>query len=115
MMSFTILIASVVGYGNNTSLHLAEHRADFPSKTHVQQGAAMFVDGERQWVPFRELDYDDDDFPQLGADFEKAHPEAVTIGRIGDAEVRTMQMRALVDFGVQWMEANRPLKKEGEG
>jgi aminoglycoside 3-N-acetyltransferase len=102
-----------VGHGNNTSLHLAEHRAEYPSKRYNQQGSAMLVDGKRQWVTFRELAYDDDDFVQLGTDFEAAHPEAVTVGRIGNAEVRTMQMRALVDFGVQWMEANRHLRSDG--
>jgi aminoglycoside 3-N-acetyltransferase len=41
-----------VDHDNNTSLHLAEYRADWPGKAYVTSGAAMLVDGERQWVSF---------------------------------------------------------------
>lgn len=95
-----------VGHDNNTSLHLSEHRANFPKKT-VQEGAAVFVDGVRQWVPFEDIDLDDEDFPTIGVAFEAAHPDAVRAGTIGKAAAKLIRQRPLVDFGVAWMETNR--------
>lgn len=94
-----------VGYGNNTSLHLAEERMDNPRR--ASQGSAILVDGVRQWVEFVTVDYDDDDFEQIGAAYEATHPGAVQIGKLGQATVRLMRQRPLVDFAVNWMNANR--------
>lgn len=101
-----------VGHANNTALHLAEYRADFPDKQRILQGSAVRVDGERQWLAFYDFDYDADDFEQLGADFEAEHPP--TLGRIGEADVRLMPMRPLVDFGVRWLETNRHTRSGGD-
>jgi len=95
-----------VGYGNNTSLHLAEERMDSPR--HAPQGSAMLVDGKRQWVTFDTVDYEDDDFETIGADYETAHPEAVQVSTVGNATVRLMRQRPLVDFGVTWLNKHRP-------
>ncbi|MCB9127572.1 MAG: AAC(3) family N-acetyltransferase [Ardenticatenales bacterium] len=94
-----------VGHGNNTSLHLAEDRADFPRKATMTQGSAMRVDGERRWVTWEELDWRDDDFPLLGAAFEQRH--AVSVGAAGHGTARLMAMRDLVDFGIVWLSENR--------
>lgn len=95
-----------VGHGRNTSLHLSEYRAEFPSKKLVQQGAPVLVDGVRRWVEFEDLDWDEDDFPQIGAAFEAATTE-VRIGKVANAESRLMRQRPLVDFGVAWMTEHR--------
>ena len=95
-----------VDHGVNTSLHLCEHRAERPSKKTVRQGAPLLVDGERRWVEFEELDWDPKDFPALGAAFER-DTSAATIGKVGLAESRLFRQRALVDYGVGWMERNR--------
>ena len=55
-----------VEHGNNTSLHLAEHRAVWPSKTVRETGAPVMIDGKRQWVIYQDLDWDDGDFDKLG-------------------------------------------------
>ena len=102
---FVLLLG--VDHGNNTSLHLAEIRAAFPGKATMPQGAPMLVNGQRQWVEFVDLVYDADDFPQIGTAFESAHPEAITIGKLGAGTVRLMRQRALVDYGVQWMAEHR--------
>ncbi len=94
-----------VGHGNNTSLHLAEYRATFPTKRTHGEGAPLQTDSSREWVTFDELVWHDDDFPLLGDAFDATG--ATTIGQIGAATVRLMPMRALVDFAVEWMEANR--------
>lgn len=96
-----------VGHGNNTSLHLAEVRAAFPDKAEDRQGAPVLVNGQRQWVAFSDLAYDDEDFPQIGAAFETARPEDVRRGQIGAARVCLLRQRALVDFGANWMTQHR--------
>ena len=97
-----------VGHGNNSSLHLAEHRADYPGKRYGRTGSAMLVDGQRQWVTYETLDTYADDFGEIGAAFDMAH--GIEVGWIGNAEVRFFRQRPLVDFGVAWMEAHRDLR-----
>lgn len=95
-----------VGHGNNTSLHLAETRAALPGEPE-REGAAVLVDGVRQWATWEQYAYDDEDFPALGAAYAAAHPGAVLAGQVGDAPARLMRQRPLVDFGVAWLRANR--------
>ncbi len=95
-----------VPHENNTSLHLAEYRADFPGKTTEKQGAPMLVDGERRWVEFDTLAVDSDDFNQIGAAFAK-QTGLVKMGRVGYADALLMPQRPLVDFAVGWMGENR--------
>jgi aminoglycoside 3-N-acetyltransferase len=94
-----------VGHANNTSLHLAEFRADLPKRTYTD-GAAMLVDGERRWVEFEELEDDDSDFPDVGAAFEASGAD-VRVGPAGAGTARLMRQRALVDFGVRDLAARR--------
>lgn len=95
-----------VGHANNTSLHLAEHRADYPTKTFMPTASPMLVDGQREWVRFLDLDFDDEDFPQLGADF--AHDSGLEQrGNVGTGSALLMPQRALVDYGVAWLQRNR--------
>jgi aminoglycoside 3-N-acetyltransferase len=37
-----------VDHWNNTSLHLAESRANYPGKKTLRSGSAMLVNGQRQ-------------------------------------------------------------------
>ena len=95
-----------VGHGNNTSIHLAEHRAEYPGKHTIQCGAPVMRDGRREWVQFEDINEDSGDFHRIGADFDR-QPGLTRIGRVAQAEARLMAQRALVDFAVQWMERNR--------
>jgi len=95
-----------VGHANNTSLHLAEYRADFPGKEEAINGAPVWVDGVRCWVTVRDYDLDDEDFPTIGDAFER-ETEAAQISPVGQGTARLMPQRALVDFAVEWMEDNR--------
>jgi aminoglycoside 3-N-acetyltransferase len=94
-----------VGHGNNTSLHLAEYRANFPGKRLERCGSAVLVNGARQWVTYEDLDIDADDFPQLGDQYESEH--GIARGRVGQAEVRFVRQRPLIDYAVRWMEQHR--------
>jgi aminoglycoside 3-N-acetyltransferase len=96
-----------VNHANNSSLHLGESRANFPTKRRVKAAAAMFINGKREWHSYESLDYNADDFATLGKAFDEAH--AQPIGKIAQAEVRFFKQRALVDFAKDWMEKNRKL------
>jgi aminoglycoside 3-N-acetyltransferase len=95
-----------VGHDRNSSLHLAEHRAEWPGKRRVDQGAPLVVDGARRWVTFSALPYDGDDFARIGADLER-DTRHVRKGRAGAGTARLVRMRPLVDYGVAWLQRNR--------
>ncbi len=59
----------------------------------------------RKWVTYETLVVDGEDFEQIGAAFEESNPISVT--EIGNATVKCMSQRAIVDFAVKWIEANR--------
>jgi aminoglycoside 3-N-acetyltransferase len=93
-----------VGHGNNTSLHLAEARAELPKKM-LRNGSPMLVDGQRQWVEYDEDEIDSSDFDAIGAAFAATGQERV--GDVGAGTARLTSQRAVVDFAVGWMNENR--------
>ena len=93
-----------VGHSNNTSLHLAETRADL-SKEYIQTGSAIFADGERRWVTYRELDVHSEDFEALGAAYEKELGYAPC--KVGLAEARLLELKPLLDWAEGWLETHR--------
>jgi len=95
-----------VGHANNTSLHLAEIRAKFPGRREMETGAPMNTPAGRRWVAYPELDYDDSDFPAIGAAFEEA-TGAARAAPVAQATARLMPQRALVDFATHWITENR--------
>lgn len=95
-----------VGHANNTSLHLAEHRANYAGKRQRREGGPIFVDGRRRWVEFDDLDTNDDDFPALGVAFAGEAGVQLT-GKVAEGTALLMSQRALVDYAIGWMEANR--------
>ncbi len=95
-----------VGHANNSSLHLAEYRADFPGKVIVENGAPVLRDGRRQWVTLRDVDLDDGDFPLIGAAFER-DSGAASVGPVGRGVARLMPQRPLVDYATRWMTEKR--------
>lgn len=92
-----------VGYDRNTSFHLAEYRA--PGAPRKREGAPIFVDGERRWVWWEDVDLDADPFPQIGEEMERALP--VTIGKVGSATARLFRQRPAVDFATRWLAERR--------
>jgi aminoglycoside 3-N-acetyltransferase len=93
-------------HASNTSLHLAEYRADLDLETETYAGAVLF-DGRREWVTFEDIPLDDGDFPECGATFEHEHPDACETGAVGVGDATLLRQRPLVDFAVEWFEANR--------
>ena len=95
-----------VGHANNTSLHLAEHRAWYSGKAWTTMGASALIDGERRWITYEDLDRDESDFPAIGVDFAAATGGEQRVS-VGNSEVVVCSMRHIVDFAVTWLEANR--------
>lgn len=96
-----------VGYDKNTSLHLADARAEYPGKHNDIEHSAIMEDGRRVWKEYRTLHVDGEDFDQIGAAFEETHE--VKKGKLGNAAMRLVHQRELVDFAVKWIESNRKL------
>lgn len=97
-----------VGHPNNTALHLAEYRGEYPEKEWVTQGAPMIVDGERRWVTFEDLEGNSDDFEAIGDAFAAAGFERR--GSVASGEGRLMRVKDLVDFAADWMTTHRSSK-----
>jgi aminoglycoside 3-N-acetyltransferase len=93
-----------VGHLNNTSLHLGEGRAP-ARRPIIVEGAPMMVEGRRQWVTYEALEYDADDFEQVGAAIGIAGLERS--GRVGASTSRLMSVVAVVDFAVTWFAEHR--------
>ena len=94
-----------VGYDKNTSLHLADARADYPSKHLTTEHSAVMENGKRVWKAYDTLYVDGEDFIQIGEAFEQEH--TVSKVQLGNATLRLMRQRELVDFAVRWIEKHR--------
>lgn len=88
-----------VSHGVNTSFHLGEYRAEY--SPWEPAGAAMLENGQRVWKVFRDMAWDDDTFPEIGADFEATG--AATVGPVGAGQARLFSQRAGVDFAERWL------------
>ncbi len=95
-----------VNFSNTTSLHLAEYRADYPSKKTKQRGAPITVEGKREWVQFQDFEWDDSDFNLIGKDFADS-TGLVMSGSVGSGHGLLMPQRQLVDHAQGWIEKNR--------
>jgi aminoglycoside 3-N-acetyltransferase len=94
-----------VGYDKNTSLHLADVRAEYPGKHYCTEHSAIMENGERVWKAYDTLSVDGEDFDEIGKAFEKEH--VVQKVTLGNGIVTFMKQRELVDFAVKWIESNR--------
>lgn len=79
--------------------------AEYPGKHTCVEHSAVSEAGKRVWKAYETLFVDGNDFEKIGEDFEEAY--AVPEVQIGNAFVRLMYQRELVDFAVKWMETNR--------
>ncbi len=103
---FVLLLG--VGHGNNTSMHLAEYRANFSTRRIVQEGAPISTSGSRIWTTFEDVDIDSSDFDRIGEDFLRSDTgKVVRHGKVGLASCQLMPQRDVVDFAVDWLEENR--------
>ncbi len=94
-----------VGYDKNTSLHLADVRADYPSKHFCTDHSAVMENGKRVWKAYEVLFVDGKDFEEIGKAFEQVC--SVKKVQLGNGTLTFMKQRELVDFAVSWIEQNR--------
>lgn len=95
-----------VGHSNNTSLHLAESRTRWAAEHRITYGAPLMVDGQRRWVTYDDVDYDNDDFEATGAAFAAATGSEARV-QLGAGEVIACDLREIVDFANEWLDYNR--------
>lgn len=94
-----------VGYDKNTSIHLADARAQYPGKHTITEHSAVTEQGKRVWKAYDTLFVDGEDFVQIGEAFEAE--KTVRKVALGNAVIRFMRQRDIVDFAVAWIEKNR--------
>lgn len=94
-----------VGYDKNTSLHLADARAEYPNKHLCTESSAIMINGERVWKSYETLYVDGEDFIEIGEAFEQQ--KTMKKAALGNGTITFMRQRELVDFAVEWIEKNR--------
>lgn len=94
------------GYDKNTSIHLADVRAEYPGKHNYIEHSAVMENGERVWKEYETLFVDGEDFEQIGEEYEKSYP--VQKVSLGNGVIRFMKQRDIVDFAMyEFMEKYR--------
>jgi aminoglycoside 3-N-acetyltransferase len=97
-----------LGCRRTSVLHLAENRSRWGQGRVQKAGAALLVNGARQWVEYDSLDDYDTDFEDIRLSFiAEAEPTDWVVGDVGYGESRLLRVRPLVDFGTAWIDANR--------
>ena len=94
-----------VGYDKNTSMHLADVRANYESKHMEENSSAMMVNGKREWVTYETLYVDGEDFEDIGEEFVKT--DKVKKVSLGNGEIQFMKQLYIVYFSVDWIEKKR--------
>lgn len=94
-----------VGYDKNTSIHLADVRAEYPGKHNCTEYSAIMENGKRVWKAYDTLFVDGEDFEDIGTAFEKEGKACKE--SLGNGTITFMRQRDIVDFAVNWIEQNR--------
>ena len=92
---------------NNTSIHLAEYRADYQSKKVEMSGSPVEINGKRIWRELEDIEPDDSDLGKIGSSFEKTFPDKFIKQKIGEAQARLFRQRDIVDYATKWITENR--------
>lgn len=92
------------GHESNTSLHLAEYKANFNKKI-KEYGAPIIKDGKRIWAKYKEIEVNSDDFYEVGNDYEKVRE--YTEFNVAQSTAKLFSQPDIVDFAVDWFEKNR--------
>ena len=95
-----------LGTAKTTILHFAEVLADFAGKSYIDEGTAAAIDGKRQWMSYKTIDWCDEDFAQIRADYMK-DDGPYKKGPVAYGQATLFPIRELVDYAAAWMERNR--------
>ncbi|MHC5079961.1 MAG: AAC(3) family N-acetyltransferase [Planctomycetota bacterium] len=96
-----------VGFGRNSSFHVAEYRASYPGKRKLRNGSPVLVDGARKWIEYEDLDLWGGDFRRIGAAFVEKESQKIRKGPVAASTSVLFPQRDAVDFAIAWMETNR--------
>lgn len=89
-----------VSYEACSALHLAEYRYTGTPPTRVYE-CVVSVDGNRDWVNYRDVVLDDREFGLIGLEVDKKVVGAS--GHVGNANCLLMPLRDVVDVATGWM------------
>ncbi|QHE53557.1 aminoglycoside N(3)-acetyltransferase [Pontibacillus sp. HMF3514] len=87
------------GFDSCTAFHLAEYRIGYQDV--ITKGAPMIEDGKRIWKEYKELEFRDELFEDLGADFEKT--QSLSAGHVGSAKSYLFDVKEAVDYAEMWL------------
>lgn len=87
------------GFGRNTSFHLAEYRS--MRRQVYEAGAPIIEKGKRIWKAYKDLEYETEQFEQIGREFEQSG--FVINGIVGSANTKLFSQRKAVDFALDWI------------
>jgi aminoglycoside 3-N-acetyltransferase len=104
MEPFVLLLG--VGYEACSAFHLAEYRYKEPPPS-KEYSCAVIVDGQTQWVAYKDVVLDDRDFRRIGADLDLDHGAAVKKGYVGNAPSLLIPLVLAVDHAKRWMAQHR--------
>lgn len=105
-MNASVLLLGVE-YDRCSAFHLAEYRYVERPPTDKYR-CVVLRRGRRQWITYKDVKLDDEDFAKIGTDLESAHKKSVKEGNVGDAVSRLVPLVLAVDHATQWMAKYRP-------
>ncbi|KXS49676.1 MAG: Aminoglycoside N3-acetyltransferase [Halanaerobium sp. 4-GBenrich] len=90
-----------VRHESNTSLHLAEYRAEHEIKIKIF-GSSILKGGKNIWTKYQDIEFNDDLFPAIGKEYESEYKYSTA--KIGLTEAKLFDQQEMVDFAVDWLE-----------
>jgi len=90
-----------VGHDSNTSLHLAEYRAEHDLRIKIF-GSSILKNGKNVWTQYQDIEFNDDLFPAIGKEYESKYE--YSRAEIGLTEAKLFKQKEIVDFAVNWLE-----------
>lgn len=110
-MKASVLLLGPPGYQVCSAFHLAEYRY-LESPPSALYSCAVLVDGRTEWVQYKDVTLDDEDFGEIGRSLDSKasvnNSEAsVKIGTVGNADSRLIPMVQAVDHAQDWMKTHR--------
>ena len=93
-----------VSHESNTSLHLAEYRADHDLRIKIF-GSSIIKNGKKIWAKYQDIEFNDDLFSAIGSEYESKHQYSTA--PIGQTEAKLFDQKEMVDFAVSWLEKRK--------
>jgi aminoglycoside 3-N-acetyltransferase len=104
-MNASVLLLGVE-YDRCSAFHLAEYRYVEQPPTDKYR-CVVLRRGRRQWITFKDVKLDDEDFAKIGDALEFFHKNSVKEGNVGNAVSRLIPLVLAVDHATQWMAQHR--------